>query len=116
MIGPLLEELRPKQWTKNLLVFAGVVFAQGLGDPRLVWRAVAGFVAFSLLSGSVYLLNDIKDVEADRRHPVKRNGRWPRPAVGDRRVGRAGAHPGDRRRAGGGAGAGFIGVAASTSS
>ena len=68
----VLEELRPKQWTKNLLLFAGVLFSQQIGDPRLVLRAAAGFLAFSLLSGAVYLLNDLRDVEADRRHPRKR--------------------------------------------
>ncbi len=72
MILALLQELRPKQWTKNLLVFAGVVFAQQLGDRSLVLRAAAGFVAFSLLAGTVYLLNDLRDLAADRLHPKKR--------------------------------------------
>ena len=72
MIGPLLQELRPKQWTKNLLLFAGVLFSQHLTDPGMLLRAAGGFLAFALLSGSVYLLNDLKDIEADRRHPVKR--------------------------------------------
>lgn len=72
MIGALLQALRPKQWTKNVLVFAGVIFSQHLTDGPLLWRAVLGFVAFSLLSGSVYLLNDLQDVEADRQHPKKR--------------------------------------------
>lgn len=72
MIGALLQGLRPKQWTKNLLLFAGVLFSQHLTDPRMLTRAAAGFLAFSLLSSSVYLLNDLRDIEADRRHPVKR--------------------------------------------
>lgn len=72
MIAALIEELRPWQWTKNLLLFAGVLFSQQLGNPQLVLRAVAGFIAFSLLSGAVYLLNDLADLEADRRHPKKR--------------------------------------------
>lgn len=72
MIVALLEALRPKQWTKNLLLFAGVVFSQHLQDGPLVARAAAGFLAFSLLSGSVYVLNDLMDVEADRAHPKKR--------------------------------------------
>lgn len=71
MFAPL-EALRPKQWTKNLLLFAGVIFSQHLGDTSLVLRAAAGFLAFSLLSGSVYVLNDLMDVEADRQHPKKR--------------------------------------------
>ncbi len=72
MIVPLIQALRPKQWTKNLLLFAGVLFSRQVSDPALALRAVAGFVAFSLLSGSVYLLNDLMDVRADRLHPKKR--------------------------------------------
>jgi 4-hydroxybenzoate polyprenyltransferase len=71
MIPAALEALRPKQWTKNLLVFVGVIFSQHAGDPRVFARAFAGFVAFSLLSGSVYVLNDLMDIEADRQHPRK---------------------------------------------
>lgn len=67
-----IQALRPRQWTKNLLVFVGVVFSQHLVDPAFVARAAAGFLAFSLLAGSVYLLNDLRDVEADRQHPRKR--------------------------------------------
>lgn len=70
MFAPL-EALRPKQWTKNLLLFVGVIFSQHLSDTALLQRAIAGFVAFSLLSGSVYVLNDLMDVEADRQHPKK---------------------------------------------
>jgi 4-hydroxybenzoate polyprenyltransferase len=73
MIAALIEELRPWQWTKNLLLFAGVLFSLQLGHPQLVLRAAAGFVAFSLLSGAVYLLNDLADLAADRRHPSKRH-------------------------------------------
>lgn len=66
-----IEALRPKQWTKNLLLFVGVVFSQHLREPQLLMRAAGGFLAFSLLAGSVYVLNDLRDVEADRRHPKK---------------------------------------------
>ena len=72
MIGAALQALRPKQWTKNLLVFIGVLFSQHLGDSALLLRAAGGFLAFSLLSGSVYVLNDLLDIEADRQHPKKR--------------------------------------------
>ena len=72
MILALLQALRPKQWTKNLLVFVGVGFAQLGGDSAMLLRAAAGFLAFSLLAGTVYLVNDLKDVEADRQHPKKR--------------------------------------------
>jgi 4-hydroxybenzoate polyprenyltransferase len=86
VIPALVQELRPRQWTKNLLVFAGILFSQQLGDARLVARAAAGFLAFSLLSGVVYLLNDLRDLEADRLHPRKRlrplaSGRLPAAAA-----------------------------------
>ncbi len=72
MIGALIQELRPRQWTKNLLLFAGVLFSQQAGHPELLLRAAGGFLAFSLLAGAVYLLNDLRDVEQDRMHPKKR--------------------------------------------
>lgn len=86
MIAALVQALRPRQWTKNLLLFAGVLFSQQMTSTPLVLRAFQGFFAFSLLSSAVYLLNDLLDVEADRRHPVKRNrpiasGRLPVPAA-----------------------------------
>ena len=71
MILALLAELRPKQWTKNLLLFAGVLFSQQLGRPELVLRSAAGFGAFSLLAGCTYLFNDLQDIAADRLHPRK---------------------------------------------
>jgi len=68
----LLVALRPHQWTKNLLVFAGLVFARRLFDPAAVFAAVQAFVIFCALSGVVYLMNDVADREIDRQHPVKR--------------------------------------------
>jgi 4-hydroxybenzoate polyprenyltransferase len=72
MIAAFFDALRPRQWTKNLLVFAGILFSQQFTNIDLLLRAAAGFVAFSLLAGSVYLLNDIKDAPLDRLHPRKR--------------------------------------------
>jgi len=68
--GDLLISARPKQWIKNGFVFAALIFASKLGKPDLVARAVVAFVLFSLLSGSIYLLNDAADAEADRGHPL----------------------------------------------
>jgi 4-hydroxybenzoate polyprenyltransferase len=68
----LLLSLRPAQWTKNLFIFFALLFGQRLLDPQSVAYAVAAFVIFCLLSGVVYLINDVADREADRRHPVKR--------------------------------------------
>ena len=63
--------LRPRQWVKNLFVFAGLMFSQQLFTPQ-AWRAVAAFALFCGLSGAIYLLNDVADAEKDRLHPVKR--------------------------------------------
>ena len=68
----LLVSVRPEQWTKNLLVLAGVVFGGRLMEPRAVATAVATFAIFCALSGAVYLFNDVADREADQRHPLKR--------------------------------------------
>ena len=68
----LFVSLRPSQWTKNLIIFGPLVFAQRLLDPPSVVQAVAAFVIFCLLSGVVYLLNDVADREGDRLHPIKR--------------------------------------------
>jgi 4-hydroxybenzoate polyprenyltransferase len=69
----VLHSLRPEQWTKNLLVFAALLFARRLLDPAAVLQALAAFAIFCGLSGAVYLLNDVSDREADRQHPVKRH-------------------------------------------
>lgn len=65
--------LRPQQWTKNLLVFAPLIFAVKLFDLSAVVRAGAGFAVFCALSSVVYLVNDVMDRESDRRHPLKRH-------------------------------------------
>ncbi len=67
----LIISLRPDQWTKNLLVFAGLLFGQRLLDKVAAERALAAFAVFCALSGVVYLINDIADRESDRQHPLK---------------------------------------------
>jgi 4-hydroxybenzoate polyprenyltransferase len=67
----LILSLRPGQWTKNLLVFAGVLFARRLFDPVAVRQSLTAFAIFCGLSGVVYLINDVVDRENDRQHPVK---------------------------------------------
>ena len=67
----LLISLRPGQWTKNLFVFAALVFAERLNDAGAVARSVAAFLIFCALSSTVYLINDVLDREQDRRHPLK---------------------------------------------
>jgi 4-hydroxybenzoate polyprenyltransferase len=65
----LVETMRPKQWIKNLFVFAGLAFAGKVTDIGDVGIAVAVFAAFCLVSGATYLLNDVRDAEADRHNP-----------------------------------------------
>ena len=67
-----LVSLRPRQWTKNLLLFAGVIFAAKLGDAARVGEAIAAFAAYCAASSAAYLLNDVRDAPHDRLHPVKR--------------------------------------------
>ena len=63
---------RPKQWTKNGFVLAGLVFSGNAFDPASVGAALLSFMAFCLLSGAVYAVNDVLDVDEDRKHPLKR--------------------------------------------
>ncbi|MFD2170144.1 decaprenyl-phosphate phosphoribosyltransferase [Tumebacillus lipolyticus] len=69
----LFQQLRPKQWTKNLLVFAALIFSFQVANVDLLLRSVIGFFLFCFVSGCVYILNDFVDREADRQHPEKRH-------------------------------------------
>ncbi len=69
----LFAAMRPRQWAKNALVLAALIFARRAGDLSAVAAAFAAAVAFCLLSSSVYLVNDIVDIEEDRQHPKKRD-------------------------------------------
>ena len=69
----LLEGMRPRQWTKNFAVFIGLVFAQRIFEIVSLERASIAFVIFCLVSSTIYLLNDLLDLEKDRQHPTKRN-------------------------------------------
>jgi 4-hydroxybenzoate polyprenyltransferase len=68
----LLKAMRPKQWAKNVFVFAGLFFDGKALDAVWVWRSTVAFVLFSLVSSAVYLVNDLADIEKDRVHPTKR--------------------------------------------
>lgn len=98
MLRALIKTMRPRQWTKNAFVFAALVFDRQLPNPEALFigqewsqlipffRTLAAFMLFCLLSGSVYIINDIVDVQADRQHPTKRNrpiasGRLPVPVA-----------------------------------
>ena len=67
----LVISLRPEQWPKNLLLFAGLIFGGRLLEIHAVLSAAAAFALFCALSGAVYLFNDVWDQDADRRHPLK---------------------------------------------
>lgn len=69
----LAASLRPQQWTKNLVVFAALLFAERLYHPPSLLASVGAFGVFCLLSGTAYVINDLVDLEVDRRHPVKRH-------------------------------------------
>jgi 4-hydroxybenzoate polyprenyltransferase len=65
--------MRPKQWTKNGFIFAALIFDVKLFQLEPLLRTTAGFILLCLISGTVYLINDLVDVEKDRQHPLKKN-------------------------------------------
>jgi 4-hydroxybenzoate polyprenyltransferase len=78
-----ISELRPRQWIKNLIVLAPLIFSRNLFRPDMALLSLLALGVFCLLSGAVYVLNDVVDYQQDREHPVKRNrpvasGRIPR--------------------------------------
>jgi len=84
LVVAALQALRPKQWLKNLFVFAPLLFGKAFLDPHKVNLALIAFGLFSAMASSVYILNDILDVERDRLHPSKKDrpiasGRLPIP-------------------------------------
>jgi len=70
-ISAIFESLRPKQWLKNLFIFAPLIFSQNVLQWPLLQRTLLGFLAFCLLSGAVYVFNDLRDLEEDKHHPLK---------------------------------------------
>ncbi len=74
MLTALLKTMRPRQWvTKNIFIFAAIVFDKQLFISTPFLRTLAGFALFCLISSSVYIINDLVDIEADRQHPEKKN-------------------------------------------
>jgi len=73
MLRALFKSMRPRQWTKNLFVYAALVFDQQFFHLPAFLRTTAGFILFCLVSSAVYIFNDLADVESDRQHPVKKN-------------------------------------------
>ena len=69
----LIVSMRPGQWTKNLFIFAGLIFSGNLFHPEILIRVSSGFILFSLVASSIYIFNDIIDMEYDRAHPEKKD-------------------------------------------
>ncbi len=72
MIAVVIKTMRPKQWVKNILLFAALIFDRKLTNLPAFLHSLAGFVVFSLFASVVYIINDIVDIEADQQHPTKR--------------------------------------------
>jgi 4-hydroxybenzoate polyprenyltransferase len=70
-LSAIVRSMRPRQWTKNLLVFAPLLFAGRIFDTTSLGRSSAAFALFCLVSGAVYLFNDVRDVDSDRLHGKK---------------------------------------------
>lgn len=70
-VRQIIISMRPKQWTKNLILFAALIFSQNLFHAQSFLRVLEAFILFTLLSGGVYIFNDLIDIEKDRYHPKK---------------------------------------------
>ncbi len=73
VIWYILVSMRPRQWIKNSILFAGLVFSLHFLETDLIIRSVSAFILFCLLAGSIYLINDVFDREKDRQHPSKKD-------------------------------------------
>jgi len=71
MFIEIFKSLRPQQWIKNLFIFAPLIFSQNIFNRPLLLKTIEAFVAFCLISSAHYVFNDLRDLEEDRRHPVK---------------------------------------------
>ena len=67
----ILRSMRPKQWTKNIILFAPLIFSQNITNKQLAISSFISFMVFCFLSGSVYILNDLIDIKQDKVHPIK---------------------------------------------
>ncbi|MCD6215710.1 MAG: decaprenyl-phosphate phosphoribosyltransferase [Candidatus Aenigmarchaeota archaeon] len=73
MLKYLIKLMRPHQWYKNFVVFIAIIFSGNLFNTLLLEKSILAFVVLCMLSGFVYIVNDIVDIEKDKKHPVKRN-------------------------------------------
>ena len=72
MVSAILKTMRPKQWVKNIVIFAALIFDRQLTKVSSLLPTLAGFFLFCFITGVVYIINDLADLEADRKHPEKR--------------------------------------------
>jgi len=70
---PYIQLIRPKDWVKNLFLFIPVFFAGQIFDATILLELFAGFICFSLVASSIYIINDYRDIEDDRKHPIKKD-------------------------------------------
>ena len=89
MLIDLIRSMRPRQWPKNAFVFVALLFDRKFFDPASVLPVVVAFVLLCLMSGAVYLMNDLADIESDRQHPTKRNRPLPSGRLNPRLAGAA---------------------------
>lgn len=73
MLKAILKTMRPKQWAKNVFLFVALVFDRKLTNVEAITHTILGVILFSFVASAVYLINDITDLEADRKHPTKKN-------------------------------------------
>lgn len=73
----LIRTMRPKQWTKNGFVFAGILFDQQLDSAEAMWRVLVAFALLCMVASTIYLINDLVDIERDKLHPKKKNRALP---------------------------------------
>ena len=73
IIFAIIKTARPRQWVKNLSIFAALIFTGSFFSTELFWRTALGFALLSILVSSVYFINDIADVKVDKLHPFKKN-------------------------------------------
>ena len=71
VVKEIFNSLRPQQWIKNFFIFAALIFSQNIFTLSLVAKTIVAFVSFCVISSALYILNDLKDIEEDKLHPVK---------------------------------------------
>ncbi|SVC62367.1 uncharacterized protein METZ01_LOCUS315221, partial [marine metagenome] len=69
----IIISMRPKDWLKNIFIFAPLLFSKNLGNSQLVLNSILAFILFCIVASCIYIINDISDYEKDKFHPIKKN-------------------------------------------